>query len=519
MAKKVEHMAAINSKWPPIEWLWTQYRENAAWFSGNEELLKTYTHGFWKDGGLHKVHLPIASDIATLSSGLLFSGSPTIKSDDPRTDERLQEILTNTGIYQILLTAAKLQSVYGGVFLKLNWNVDILPHPIVTVIPADQGLAEYKHGVLTGVQFWAEIKYDEYTGDVWRFAEHYTNDGGITASLYRGTRENLGNQVPLSSIEETEDVAESITSGVNMLLATYIPNKMPNQDMPHSMYGNSDYQGILGMFSALDEVYSSLVRDVRLGKTRIIVPLEFLRRKQTLIETANSSEASRWVFDSNDETFVTLDINPQDNGAGITTVQPEVRSAPLLEIANDLIRRIYIMAGYSPQSAGIDITGMAESGTALNVRERRSLQTTEAKKTYWWHALNNIIKALIALDKAVFFTNIKPESNITVSFADNSQPDMQTVASTVQMLSSSGAISTEEKVVLLHPDWDEDKQAIEVLRIKQSWNELLAGQGAAAVNPWELRKYLFDEDEAQAKANLPDAETLVQDISPDSGEV
>ncbi|MEG2623999.1 MAG: phage portal protein, partial [Clostridia bacterium] len=121
---------------------------------------------------------------------------------------------------------------------------------------------------------------------------------------------------------------------------------------------------------------------------------------------------------------------------------------------------------YSPQSAGLDIEGYAESGTALNVRERRSAQTIEAKKAYWWHALLDITRALLAVDAQVFHQGGTTD-DITVAFADNTQPDTQTIADTLDKLERAGAASTRTKVRMLHPDWDDDGVAEEAALIRE----------------------------------------------------
>src|SRR5699024_6123140 len=113
-------------------------------------------------------------------------------------------------------------------------------------------------------------------------------------------------------------------------------------------------------------------------------------------------------------------------------------------------------------SAGLDISGQAESGTALNIRERKSLRTTETKKTYWWHALNDMVRAGLRLDAAVFKSGANPEAEISVEMPDNSQPDVSQMADILERLERAGAVSTQTKVALLHPDWTPEQVEEEV---------------------------------------------------------
>lgn len=456
---------AEKQKWPPIDWLWKQHAINGAWYSGDEENLRKYTTGFWRTDEKHKTHIPIAADLTALAAGFLFSGSPTITHDDETTNERLQSVMEQTGLYQKLIQSAELQSAFGGVFVKLNWDTTLVKYPIVTVVPGNAGLPEYRHDVLNKCTFWFEVRYEEDTGIVYRLEERYERDGHIYSRLMKGNRTELGNEMPLDYIEETKGVKPDANSGTERLLAVYVPNRLPNRLNTYARYGTSDFEGMHGLFSSLDEAYSSLMRDVRLSKTRVIVPMEFLRRKESIRETLNGKSNTDWTFNDGDEVFVALDINPDDNGAGITVVQSQIRAQDHMTTIEDIIRKIYMMAGFAPQSAGLDIVGQSQSGTALNVRERRSIQTTETKKTYWWHSLIDFTEAMMMLDSKLFGSPYA-DGKISVTFADNTQPDMQTMADILTKLYSADVTSTETRVRMLRPEWKDEEIMAEVRRIK-----------------------------------------------------
>ena len=173
------------------------------------------------------------------------------------------------------------------------------------------------------------------------------------------------------------------------------------------------------------------------------------------------------MYSNDSGVFTALDIDSDRTSNPVTIINPEIRAEQRLALCDDLIRRIWSAAGYSPQSAGIDISGSAESGTALNVRERRTIRTTEVKKTHWWHALHDIVRAMRALDAAVFRSGVKLDADITIELPSHTQPDISQMAETLEQLERAGALSTETKVELLHPDWDEERRAEEVERIRQ----------------------------------------------------
>lgn len=464
-------MAETTQRFPPIDWLWREYEINSAWYSGDpSQLVKLpadESKRFWKSTEEIKVHLPIAADIVAISAGMIFSESPKITAEDERTQERIDEITEANAFYSVLLQAAELAGVFGGVFLKWTWDSTVDTFPRLFAVPVDCGLPVWRGGKLIAVKLWSIVRKDEDTGTVWRTEEIYTDDGHIRTRLLKGDDSNLGSAVPLDSIDETRGMMEDVQSGTGMLLATYIPNMLPNRKHPHVRFGRSDFDGLYGLFDALDEAYSALQRETRLTKTTVIVPAEYLRKRDAIFGLENPAcKATQWVYSNDSGVFTALDIDSDRTSNPVTVINPEIRAEQRLALCDDLIRRIWSAAGYSPQSAGIDISGSAESGTALNVRERRTIRTTEVKKTHWWHALHDIVRAMLALDAAVFRSGVKPDADITIELPSNTQPDISQMAEILEQLERAGALSTETKVELLHPDWDEERRAEEVERIK-----------------------------------------------------
>lgn len=454
-------------QWPPIDWLWGYYRRMGAWYSGDERGLRAMAgacEDFWRSDEKIKVHVPMAADIAALSAGLIFSDAPEIKSEDERTQERIAEIMKQNGAYALLLQAAELASVHGGVLLKWNWAQED-GMPVLSVVPAPFGLPEWAGQKLKRITFYNPVREDEMSGTRWTLMERYEDDGRIHSSLLRGSGENLGTEVPLDSIPETAGIEPEAVSGAGALLAVYVPNLLPNRIRPWQMFGRSDFDGLTGLFDALDEAYSAIQRETRLTKTTVIVPAEYLRKRDSIFPGEDAVGKTKWVFTNDSGVFTALDIDTGENTSPIQVVNPGIQADQRIALCEDIIRRILSMAGYSPQSAGLDISGQAESGTALNIRERKSLRTTETKKTYWWHALNDMVRAGLRLDAAVFKSGVNPEAEISVEMPDNSQPDISQMADILERLERAGAVSTQTKVALLHPDWTPEQVDEEVGKI------------------------------------------------------
>ena len=140
----------------------------------------------------------------------------------------------------------------------------------------------------------------------------------------------------------------------------------------------------------------------------------------------------------------------------------------------DIIRNIITIAGYAPQSFGLNVEGLAQSGTALHIREKKSFNTRSKKQTYWQSRLEQIMTALVHLD-AVLYPGKGSDSNDTVKvhFADSMANDISTTSSAIEMLHRASAISTEVKILMQHPDWTKKQIEEEVQRVKQEYGLLM----------------------------------------------
>ena len=241
---------------PPINWLWQDYKRAAAWYSGDPARLRREGDGdansFWKSSEDIKVHVPIAADLAAMSAGMLFATSPEITCEDEATQQRIDEIMQEAGIYSVLLRAAELASVFGGVFLKWAWDAtDTVPR--LMAVPADSGMPTFIGNRVTQIRFWTRVREDEGNGTVWRLQETYLPNGHIVSELYKGDESNLGMAMPLNSIPETENIRPDANSGTNTMLAFYVPNILPNRSRPHLPFGRSDFEALYGLFDILDE--------------------------------------------------------------------------------------------------------------------------------------------------------------------------------------------------------------------------------------------------------------------------
>ena len=447
------------------------YRQYIAAYNGDEgELRYTSTEGmFWARDGKAKLHVPIGADIAQVSADLLFGQELSFSAYDEETEAngsaqqaRLDKLVSLNDLTNKLVEAAESCAALGDVYLKLNWWQNEMDYPVVSVVQGDAAYSEYVMGRLNAVHFFSVLRRDYEKDEVLRLYELYEK-GKIFTAIFRGSSNDLGAEAQENALSYY-GLEREVQAPVNELLAIHIPNMRPNRLYRDNYLGRSDFDQLRGLMDSLDEAYSSWMRDIRLAKARLIVPAEYLRRRSG--DMFRDGQYT-YEFDEDVETLVALDIDPDRGGSTITSSQFAIRSAEHAATCAELIRNIVSIAGYAPQSFGLDISGMAQSGTALQIRQQKSYNTLAKKQTYWKSPLEKLLTSMIHLDAALYpGAGSDSDDEVKIRFADSSANDISTLSSALQMLNSASAISTQLKVQMLHPDWTQQQIAEEVERVK-----------------------------------------------------
>jgi A118 family predicted phage portal protein len=478
---------------------------HSAYYSGDPILMgRTYqsmvnmvggstNESFWsKDlaDGLVKLHVPIASDISQTSADMLFAEMPEISIPEADDDEgsegdkasgkdsqdRLDEIIERCGFASRLVEAAEACSAIGGVYLVPTWDTEIANYPLLAINQADNAMPVFKWGHLVEVTFWKVIYEDAEV--CYRHLEKHQK-GLIANALYKGTQYNLGEQVALTEHEATKNLPEAIETGFDGLMVKYVPNMRPNRRFRGSSHGQSDYAGIEPLMDALDEVYSSWMRDVRLARARIIVPESFLD-----FEDVKGDGKKSPYFNVDKAVYTALSMDPLTaaKGSQMTLFQFDIRAEKHKQTAYELLERIITHAGYSPQTFGLNMDGKAETGTALNIRERKTYITRQKKWKYWKGAIEDVLEMMLYIDN-VMLKNPTQVFRPSAKLTDSMSRDLSSVSTALQALANAVAVSTETKVRLLNPDWSEEAIEAEVKAIKDETSAAAPTIDTTIANP------------------------------------
>lgn len=498
--------------WPPAELtpLRAKWSEWAGWYSNDVAALAdvytndqpTYRDGvakavakavarfFWGEKRTdltkpaeRKLHVPIAADLCQASSDLLFSEAPTVRVDYEdvvngegveqapptnvsRTRERIDEI-AGPDFHKALASGAETAAALGGVYLRATWDTAVEDHPFVTVVDYDAAYPEFRWGRLIAVTFWRVVKTSNQ--QVWRHLERHELDafgvGVIFHGLYQGTTTNLGTLVPLADDPSTEGLPVDEESKVSTLSPgldvfhweNIAPNRLWRTHPLGKHLGRSDLDGLEYLLDGIDEAYTSLMRDVRLGKAMLVVP-------KGMLENNGPGHGSSFA---QDEIYSPINAAPgsaADAKMAIEKVQFDIRVADHEQTITLLWNQIIRSAGYSAQTFG-EGGDVAVTATEVFAKERRSGLTQGRKGRTVRPVLVALVEKLLAIDAAVFNSGADASLPVSVELADGVKDDPEALARTAQLLFTAQAASIETRVRVVNPGKDEPWIKAETERI------------------------------------------------------
>lgn len=430
-------------------------RKARAWWSG-EDLPKHSGEPFWTAGeplpGIqwtdsvmrpeHRVHVPIAADLALVSADYIFGAGIEL---EPPADEVAEAV----GLHTLAPTAAEKASGMGEVYLRWGWRDETVP--MLTIVDADRVVPIFSWGRLVGADVWADL--EKHNGHRWAHVEQH-RPGVIEHRLYRVTSGDW-TAASLTSHPATSGLVPRIPLPgplADRLALVGIVNAQPKV---RRAGGASDTEGSEDIMAGVDESWSSMQRDIRLGKGRVVVPEWMLTRTNTSLGGVyfdNSAEVFSPVGGGDDE-------SPKD---AMSIVQFALRITEHLDAVRDGVQRIVSSGGYSPESLISNRQQLPEAAAARRMRETASLRTTQRKIKLWRPALIEVLQALLVVSRGLDAVPVVPLS-IRSSFA----PDVAETANVVQALHAGGAASIETKVRMLHPTWLPEQVAEEVAKIRE----------------------------------------------------
>ena len=198
----------------------------------------------------------------------------------------------------------------------------------------------------------------------------------------------LGFRYPLDSIYPFLS-AETPLEGLNTSLFAYYRTAIANNIDDNSPLGVSIYANALSTLKALEACYDSLIREIRLGKKRIIVPAQCIR---PVVDT--ETRAFRRYFDAADEVYEALStddanaLNIQDNSVSLRIDEHE-------RALNAHLSTLCLQLGFSPGTFTFDRAAGIKTATEVISENSKTYKTIKNQQAQISPAIERIVNGII----------------------------------------------------------------------------------------------------------------------------
>lgn len=490
-----------DTPWPPraLADLMPSFRRWSAWYSGDvSQLCDAYggTNTGWRQEDLtmpairrdangsrimwgnplpegqidDRVHVPLASDLCSAVSELLYSDPPQLNGTTTESQDRVN-LYIEDGLFDVAAAGVEVGAALGGHYLQAVIPPDA-PHAQLEVIAYDGAWPVFSRGRLISVAFWWVVASENNV--TFRHFENHETDakgvGWIRHALFEGTPDNVGARVSLAKREETRplgtDTEVLISTGTPGLDVVHIPARSPQRVWRnHSLgrhLGRSIFQGLEGPMSALDATMTSWMRDLELGRSRLVIA-------EYLLE--NRAPGHGASFDTDRKLFTPMSFPPNIGTAGgvdpIRQVQFAIRVEEHRATAQEWVETVLRGASFSAQTFGEDENGNAMTATGVVSKDSRSMRTRRKILGPARTGLQQILRKMLAMDQAAN-TGPVADDQLVVAFPDGAEEQPLVVAQTAQALRVAEAASDKTLVQMVHPEWGADLVDAEVALIQEA---------------------------------------------------
>lgn len=420
--------------------------EKYIWFLGKEDLIKDFyktrqcnyliynprEQYYYSQGGndIRYVHSGMPSLISYSKARLLMTGNfqyQVVRNGKERKIETklLDDICQDNKINDIIKKGIITESWGQRFAYKLSYDPDVSEYPIIEVYNPLEYKTVYKRDRLQKLIF-----INKYYDGEYELEEEY-GKGYIDYYLYHVVD---GTRIPteLSTLDETKDLERVDFKDKTLMLAM------------EKKIDKSDYDGIISEFDSLDEAWSQLMDEIRLGRSEVYVPEMLLTNK---------------TFNKFRKNYAVLGSDMRENGTNkIEHVQPDIRPEAYQTTINVITNNILLDVGLSPFTLGIDDgIGANSSGESLTKREASSLRTRDEMVKSWEPFLEEFFNLLLKAND-VFNKKASQDYEIKVDFGDYIIPSREEIINQVKTMIDGNIIDTEKALEEIYGELNEDEK-------------------------------------------------------------
>jgi hypothetical protein len=442
------------------------------WFQGNEKSLQRFfqvdvhkhlTSGYDKDqsnyfwaqvstkslstgiinGVIRKLHTKTPTRLVNKMVDVIMRSGYTYEIlDDDVTQEdgtvihknrdRLNLILEANDFESFLKKAFTSDSVTGEDNTKIIINEELSEFPLIEVFPTDKVELKKKHGILIEHTFKTffvkdKPKHDWVMPNVieqvqFVLKEIHTFRKGVANVEYKLFKSGTNNlllgdmiEVPLGSFADTAVLEDYSNSGLTFGDSFHKINKVVNASFRHSNRGESDMAGSSGLYDAIDEIYSTIIQEMRDGKLHKLIPESRLVKKNgAYIDVSAFTNA----------TVINPDLAP-DAESKIQFEKAEVNFKQNLDTYVSFMQTAANNFGLSIKSLGWGFESAVASEDSQQERERATRDTRTNKIDLIEPWMSKIFVSLLQMQD-IMDKKSPQEYKIKVSFNNYIEDSMNT---------------------------------------------------------------------------------------------
>lgn len=485
-----ELVTAGRGRWPTPREL-TVHRDVRTWrafLESDREALKTAAG--WPSDRDYKID-PLPALIADAWADHLFGEDVTVEPANEADAGALDLLLEANGDLTGNLHSAERQVIAEG---EQWWRVyadrDVADAPLLEWHGRDSVVPLYVGRRLLAVALVTELEPPARSKAVWRHFEVHV-DGAVEHVLFKGTKQRIGQTVPLESHAELRELAGALAGepmttdrrvwehGLPMLMGPATNGRTYDR---RTNRGVSDFARIADHLLDLNEATTIGAENARLtAKRRIVVPESVVSpRGPELVDRGDGTfdRVARGELDLGADVLVAgrLDAELGDNGDGpFKVLEYAFDAQALITYKRDLLETALTRVGLTPRYVGVT-TGEAPgvlSGTAYKLTLIPTTKAGNGKRRPWAGLLPKVLGLMARLDALPAEQGgfgrtwrdaiTEPAVELPNPMPSDAVEDAQVEATLV----GAGVRSIFTSVQTQHPDWSEELVEAEVERIRE----------------------------------------------------
>lgn len=395
---------------------------------------------------------PVAEIAVRTLATFLFAEDAIITSEKMPND--LLELIEENHLHALNLEAAAPCIVDGEIYYKLDVDESVSDRAIISTVDAAASFPVFRFHRLVEIAFVRSLG-KATDGKVLRHVE-IRRPGVIEHRLYGGSPTKLGSKLELNDYPETADLNPYAETGIPDLLVRHVPFWRAGGD-----HGISVFRGKEGLIDAIYGLYSQDQHDAEMSKKRVAMSETYIKRDGN----------NNIVFDRNTDVLALSEEAAGALGADVRPIIPiDFSDSNVMgQRIGQRLDEFLLACGIAPQSAGRDVTGGAESGTARKLAQALTLQTVATSGRYFKAALKDIANLALWEVEPAMLGRKKPRGkdtkDVQVAMRDGFVDDLVEQTERIARAKEAGIMSIEQSVKELHSDWSEDEVKQEVERI------------------------------------------------------